>query len=355
MPCLLALALPGNVHFFLTIAMFGICEIVVSSWIEPWLYGAHTGVSSVAVLVAAIFWAWLWGVVGLLLATPLTVVLVVIGKYIPQLEFLSVLLGDEQVFEPHTRYYQRLLASDQEEAEEVVEEDLKVKPLEEVYETVLLPALSMAALARYRGRIDEDRLTFIHQSMKDLVQELGERPPATPAPKTDDEKAALARWQPIINASNVRVLCLPARDEADEIAGMMFAQVLIRAGFQAESVSITALAGEMVQMVEAKKADIVVISALPPAAVTHSRYLCKRLHSKFPDRNVVVGLWTLKGDIAAAKQRIACVQTDTVANTFQMAIRELEQLVHSLLLKAEKPEVPLSQAEVAMQAQRAGV
>lgn len=338
LPCLLSLAMPGNAPFFKTISLFIICEIIVSSWIEPWLYGSHTGVSSVAILVAAVFWAWLWGGVGLLLATPLTVVLVVIGKYIPQLEFLNVMLGDEKVFEPHTRYYQRLLASDQEEAEEVVEEDLRVKPIEEVYETVLIPALAMAELARDRERIDADRANYIRQHMKELIIELGERPPAPPTPKTDEEKAVNAKWKPVAGAGNVKVLCLPARDEADEIAGMMFAQVLSRAGFKAEAVSVTPLASEMLEMVEKRGADIVVISALPPAAVTHARYLCKRLHAKFPKLNVVVGLWTLRSDLGRAKERIGCAQTNTIAGNFFTAINEMQQLVHPLLLRGDNPQ-----------------
>src|SRR5205814_1067858 len=128
----------------LTVGMYVCLEAIVSSFVEPWLYGSHTGVSSIAILVAAVFWAWLWGGVGLLLAVPLTVLLVVIGKYVPQLEFLSVLLGDEPVFDPPTRYYQRLLAGDQEEAAELVEQYLKEMPLERMYETVLIPGLGLA-------------------------------------------------------------------------------------------------------------------------------------------------------------------------------------------------------------------
>jgi predicted PurR-regulated permease PerM len=332
LPCLLALALPGNGRFLFTVGMFVCGEVIVGSWIEPWLYGTHTGVSSVALLIAAVFWAWLWGGVGLLLATPLTVVLVVIGKYIPQLEFLSTLLGDEPVFETYTRYYQRLLASDQEEADEVVEEDLKIKPLEEVYEEVLMPALAMAELARHRDLIDEDRLAYIHRAMKDLVQELGERPPAPPTLKADDEQAGALVWPPVNGAASVNVLCLPASSEADEIAGMMLAQILSRANFHVRSVSVTPLASEMLQLVEEYKAHIVVISAVPPAAVTHARYLRKRLHARFPDLIVVVGLWTFRGDLPRAKRRIVGLETDKMVGTFKSALGEMGQLAAPLLL-----------------------
>ena len=130
----------------------------------------------------------------------------------------------------------------------------------------------------------------------------------------------------------MQILCLPARDESDEIAGIMFAQVLQRSGFKAEAVSVTALASEMIELVEKQKADIVIVSALPPAAVTHARYLCKRLQQKFPDIHVIIGLWTVKGDLSRAKERMTCNDTDSVVNTFADAIHEVEQRVHPLLL-----------------------
>ena len=142
---------------------------------EPWIYGKNTGVSSAAILVAAVFWTWLWGPIGLLLATPLTVCLLVIGKHVPQLSFLDTLLGNEPVFELKTRVYQRLLAGDQEEAAELVLDDLEHRPLVEVYDTVLIPALAMAETHWHRGDLNEDRHKFMFQSLKETVEELGER------------------------------------------------------------------------------------------------------------------------------------------------------------------------------------
>ena len=118
--------------------------------------------------MAAVFWTWLWGAVGLLLATPLTVCLLVIGKHVPQLSFLDILLGNEPVFEPKKRVYQRLLAGDQEEAAELVENILKHKPLVEVYDTVLIPALALAETHWHRGELDEGRHKFILQSLKEI-------------------------------------------------------------------------------------------------------------------------------------------------------------------------------------------
>src|SRR3954453_2419380 len=123
------------------VGMFLVIELISNNFMEPWLYGSSTGISTVAILVAAVFWTWLWGPVGLLLSTALTVVLVVMGKYIPPLRFLDILLGDEAPLTPSARVYQRLLALDQEEAMELVRESLQESTLEQLYDEVLLPAL----------------------------------------------------------------------------------------------------------------------------------------------------------------------------------------------------------------------
>ena len=140
-PICLAMAIStGWLAPLLTFGLFLVLELFCGNFLEPWLYGKGTGVSAVAVLVAAVFWTWLWGIVGLLLATPLTVCLLVIGKHVPQLSFLDILLGNEPVFEPNRRVYQRLLAGDQEEATELIDDAVENKPLVEVYDNLLIPA-----------------------------------------------------------------------------------------------------------------------------------------------------------------------------------------------------------------------
>ena len=167
----------GWVAPILTIALFASLELFIGNVMEPWLYGKNTGVSPVAVLVAAVFWTWLWGAVGLLLATPLTVCLMVIGKYVPQLSFLDILLGNEEVFEPPKRVYQRLLAGDQEESADLIDGYCQQMPLVEVYDTVLIPALAMTETHWQRGEINDERHKLIFQSLKETVGELGEREP----------------------------------------------------------------------------------------------------------------------------------------------------------------------------------
>lgn len=360
-PVLLAFMTLGSTRGFITMGMYATLELIVSSFVEPWLYGSRTGVSSVAILAAAAFWSWIWGGVGLLLSTPLTVLMVVLGKHISQLEFLHILLGDEPVFDPPTRYYQRLLASDQEEANELVEEFTRTLPLDQVYETVMIPALGLAHRDRLRGHVDAERSEQIRTTMREQVEEFGDNPPTAPElPPPSPEKAAspsttkgdktpisatfipdLPRSTKISGAEKVRILCLPARDEADEIAGMMFAQVLAGIGFTAEAVSVNALASEMIELVRSKNANLVVISALPPSAVLHARYLCKRLHQNFPEIKIVIGLWTSKADLKKAMGRISCDSSTPVVSLFSEAIREIEQLTPSLLLMKEEPGSPI--------------
>ncbi|HEX9595258.1 MAG TPA: AI-2E family transporter, partial [Anaerolineales bacterium] len=176
MPIGLSLAITtGWVAPILTVGLFVVLELFSNNVVEPWLYGKNTGVSAVAVLVAAVFWMWLWGPVGLLLATPLTVCLLVVGKHVPQLSFLGILLGTEPVFEPKKRIYQRLLAGDQEEAAELLEDYLEHRPLVEVYDTVLIPALALAETHWQLGELNEGKHKFIMQSLKEMIQDRGER------------------------------------------------------------------------------------------------------------------------------------------------------------------------------------
>ena len=149
-------------------------ELIIANFVEPWLYGAHVGISSLALLVTAVFWTVLWGPAGLILSTPLTVCVVVLGRYVPQLSFLHILLGDEPVLAPEAQIYQRLLAMDQLEAHGIVGQFLKGRPLVELYDSVLIPALSMAEQDRHKGAIDAVREEFLFLSINEMIAEFSE-------------------------------------------------------------------------------------------------------------------------------------------------------------------------------------
>ncbi|MFN0053301.1 MAG: AI-2E family transporter [Planctomycetales bacterium] len=345
MPIGLAMAISTNwIPPLLTLGLFVILEFVIANILEPWLYGKHTGVSAVAVLVAAVFWTWLWGAVGLLLATPLTVCLLVLGKYVPQLSFLNVLLGNEPVFEVKTRVYQRLLAGDQEEAAELVDEERVRSSLMEVYDTVLIPALALAESDRRRGKIDEDRQKFIFQSLKDTIQDLGERPAELPTTTRADGEAIGTIDAPefVIASTSAKpcILLLPARNEADVIAATMLAQLVETSGYRVETISESVLAGELVDLLTERGADVVCISAMPPSAARHARYLCNRLHGRFPDGRLIVGLWNTQSDLVRAQGRIGCDPAVRVVATLAKAHEQIQVVLQPLLVLRNPPVRP---------------
>ncbi len=321
---------PDWVAPILTIGLFVVLELFVNNVMEPWLYGKNTGISAVALLVAAVFWTWLWGALGLLLATPLTVCLLVVGRHVPQLSFLDTLLGNQPVFELKKRIYQRLLAGDQEEAAELLLDDLAKRPLIEVYDAVLMPALAMAETHWHLGEFDENRHVFILQSLRASIEELGERQQAIQA-KLDaaevDAGEGAATLTPLAGASKPCVLCLAAHDEADEIVGLMLAQVLEMRGCLTHVVSVAALVNERVDLVEARKPDVVCISATPPAAAMHARYLCRRLRERLPEAILVVGLWGAQGDLTKAKERIGCGPDTHVVGSLADASEQIRRLI----------------------------
>jgi predicted PurR-regulated permease PerM len=312
-PMVLAAAVfPGWSEVLWTFALFLSIELSLTNVIEPWLYGSHTGISSLAILVAAVFWGLLWGPVGLLLSTPLTVCLVVLGRYVPPLKFLEVVLGDEPVLAPEAQFYQRLLAKDQEEARDVAEAYLKDQPLGIFYDAVLIPALALAERDRHMDDLDEARRAFLCQSTKELIEELGERP------NTDTTMNHFP--------SDVRILCLPARDEADEIVGMTLVQLLQRAGFEALSLPIGAVT-EMLDQVAQQAAQIVCVSALPPLALGHARSLCRRLRLRFPELKVILGVWHFEGGAAIVRERVGPELAEAVGTTLAEVMVHVRRLV----------------------------
>jgi len=314
----------------LALGLFVVLELLCGNIVEPWLYGRGTGVSAVAVLLAAVFWTWLWGLVGLLLATPLTVCLLVIGKHVPQLSFLHILLGNEPVFEPNRRVYQRLLAGDQEEANELVDDALENQPLVEVYDTLLIPALALAETDWHFGELDENRHKFILQSLKEMIDE------------RDEGQQEVQVNQEIKDGDARRpcILCLPARDEADEIAGRMLAQLLATGECLVQSVLFTATAREVADLLQRRTPDVVCISATPPVAVMHARHLCKLVRGRFPRVPVVVGLWDAHGDLSKAKTRIGGSDATHVVTTLAEAQEQVRLLIQPLSPPPEKQPQP---------------
>jgi hypothetical protein len=291
---------------------FIVLEIISNNFIEPSLYRSSTGVSTIGVLLAAVFWTWLWGGIGLVMAMPLTVCLAVIGRYVPQLEFFNVLLTDQPVLAPDAHYYQRLLADDEEEAAALIEKQLADTSPSEVYERVLLPALAMSEQDAHRGALSEGRRAYIRDNMLEVVEELADRG-VFESPQIKEPVEAPAKPRRCI-------LCLPARDEADELACTMLSQLLTAEGHCAQCVSVKSLASEMLDRVAEENVGTVYISALPPFALAHARYLSKRLRARFPDLRIIACLWHTAGDGKKLEDRMRTAATDKVVTTLKEAV-----------------------------------
>ena len=309
-PVALAFAVdPGWGKLFGTLGVFVGVELLTYNFLEPWFYSSRTGLSAIAVLGAAVFWTWLWGPVGLLLATPLTVCLVVLGRYVPRLEFLGVLLGDEPVLPVETRFYQRLLAMNYDEAIDLAEQFVTEKSIRELYEDVVIPALTLAEADRHRGVLSPEQEKFIFETTRELIQELPEREKEG----TPDRSAS----------GSASILCLPAADEGDEIAGLMLAQLLAKRGIAAKNIPASALASERLELVQQEQVSVVCISALPPGAAAPARYLCKRIRADFPHVKIIVAVWHANVDLAKLQHRIGPSLADGIVTTLSQAVEHL--------------------------------
>ena len=318
-----------------TAGLFFVLELLTGNAVEPWLYGASTGLSPVAVIVAATFWTWLWGGVGLLLSTPLTVCIVVLGRYVPQLEFLHRLLGDEAVVPVEARLYQRLLALDEEESSQLVDDYLTQHSVGEFYDDVLIPTLNQAQLDARQGNVSEDRRQFIRQTVRTLLDDLRDRPAEALAPVPpgkDGEKTvrAISAPEPKIPRADlpVKVLIVPVKTEEDELAGIMLAHLFTLAAVGSETLSAKTLANEALETVAAKGVSLVCLSAVRPFAVMQARYLVKRLRTRFPDLKILVGLWDSRRPAIGSRRNLDSAPADWVTETLAGAISESCPVIH---------------------------
>ena len=247
-------------------------ELTANNVLEPWLYGKRTGVSPVGILVMAVFWAWLWGGVGLVLATPLTVCLVVAGRYLPQLEFLHVLLSDQQALPHSARLYQRLLSLEPEEASDLVETMREKRGATALFDDILIPSLQLAERERHGDELADERATVVYDAFRSFVIE-------------SQGEHAVEETEP------ARVLCVAADDLADQLSAIMVAQILRRSDLPADVMEEGFTASKLIERVAVDKPKVVLVSALPPAATIQARDRCRKLRQLFPKLPIVVGYW----------------------------------------------------------------
>jgi hypothetical protein len=287
-------------------------------------------------LVAAAFWTWLWGPVGLLLATPLTVCLGVLSKYVPQLEFVGMLMGDEPALGTHTSYYQRLVAKDDDEAAELVDEYLQTHTLDEVYDDLLLPALTSAKRDRAQDALTDEDVQFVVQATRAIVEDLGVRQSQAATLPADAPELLVGEVR-VAPLPPVRIFGCPARDAVDELALQMFRQLLDPTRIALEVVSPEVLTAEVLSLVEQQRVGLVCIAALPPGALAPTRYLCKRLRIRFPDLKIVVGRWGFTGNIQEDRTRLLSAGADEVVINLRETRSHVMQLIPLLSTLEPQP------------------
>jgi predicted PurR-regulated permease PerM len=319
LPLLLSLAVFDHwMPVLFVFLLFATLEGVTGNFVEPWLYGIHTGISSMALLLTALFWTVLWGPAGLILSTPLTVCVVVLGRHVPHLSFLHILLGDQPVLVPEAQVYQRLLAMDDQEARAVADVYLGESSLVQLYDSVIIPALTMAEQDRHKGALDPALEEFVFLSIKEMIAEFSENT-ATPEPVNTEARSDGEPERKPAGAAG-RVLCLPANDEADEIAAAMLAQLLEQAGCTALSLPLDPSLQHLVAIVEPARKDVFCISAVPPFAFAHARTLSRLLQARFPRTKIVIGVWGFTGGTERALQRFQPTRPDRLVTSLADAV-----------------------------------
>jgi hypothetical protein len=343
---------PGWTMLAWTAALFLVVELIVEHMMEPWLYGSSTGLSTVAIIAAATFWTWLWGPIGLLLSTPLTACVVVLGRHVPQLQFLDVALGSTPVLSPVESFYQRMLAQDSSEAAGQAEEYMREKPLSAYCDEVVVPALALAQYDVLQGKLDGPKRAQIRATIEEVLDDLSdyedevlpkktlvttvlpagvpEAPSATAEPEPpiapSFEPADLpAAWQ------GRPVLCVASRTELDEAVASVLADLLGKHGIGALVLPWEAASPANLRLLDLAGVQVVCICGLDSSLMTHVRFLVKRFRRKIPGATVNVGLWTLDEEVALSDRL-----EGTGADVFVRSVREALVVMCQAVAEASK-------------------
>jgi predicted PurR-regulated permease PerM len=303
LPLIVATAVdPSWSMMLMTAALFLIVEPLIGHVIEPMVYGHSSGLSPVAVVVSATFWTWLWGPIGLILATPLTMCLVVLGRHVERLKFLEVLLGDRPALSPSESAYQRMLAGDPIEATEQAQYLLKDRTLTQYYEQILMGALRLAWADWQRGRLDQEEAQRIRNTVAELVEDLESHSDSRNTPSQDGVQpgklkqleeivSAEASPSPPINSAEGTVLCIPGLGSLDETVAMPLAQLLRREGISAEAKDSETLSVSKLFALELKDVALICLCYLEHATPAQLHYTSRRLRRKAPGVSILVGIF----------------------------------------------------------------
>jgi predicted PurR-regulated permease PerM len=339
LPMALAAAVsPGWSMVIWTAGLYLSVESVIGQVVEPLLYGHSTGLSPFSIVVSATFWTWLWGPIGLILSTPLTLCLVVLGRHVERLEFLDVILGDRPALTPVESFYQRMLAGDPDEAREQAEHLLRDRPLSTYYDEVVLKGLRLAAIDSARGVLTDVQLHRIKAAMQTLIDDLDEHEDRDhPKGSTDDATAPSRGEQDVPNhpppgkvvpeilpaawRGKAPVLCIAGRGVLDEAAASMLAQLLHKHGLAARVLAHHAVSRGFIGSLDPEGVAMVCLCYLEiDGAPSHLRYLLRRLRQRVPAAKLLVGLWPADQAILTDDRLRAAVGADVYTTSLREAV-----------------------------------
>jgi predicted PurR-regulated permease PerM/methylmalonyl-CoA mutase cobalamin-binding subunit len=319
LPVLLSFAISAGWFIpLMTIALFIVLEVIVSNFIEPWVYGANTGVSPLALIISAVFWTWLWGPVGLVLSTPMTVCLAVIGRHVPRLESLGILLSEDQPLAPHEEFYHRLLSFSLDSAEEFANKYVDTESLTALYDNVLIPAIAAVELDAHRGSLTPEQRTSALQRTHEIIDDFNGRKDAHEQNNGDDIGVA-----PAIGS---RVLCIPASAYRDELAGEMLAQLLRNRGFEAHNLPARLKPDELLDRTFDRQPECICVSVLPPTSIAQARQIASAIHERLGNATILVGAWSARFDAEKLKERSRTAHVDEVAVSLADAVQQVYKM-----------------------------
>jgi predicted PurR-regulated permease PerM len=327
-PIALAFAVDDGWSLLLwTVTLIVFLELASNNIVEPLLYGASTGLSAISLIAAAVFWTALWGPIGLLLSTPLTVCLLVLGRNLPEFQFLETMLGSTPALNTPTRIYQRLIADDTDEAIEIASAEIEKSSVVSFYDSVGVEVLRLASEEHLRNASAEHRLRLL-TGMDTLLDDLRDQHPST---IESDEKPA--------------VLCIGGKWELDALAGEMLAHALALEGIAASFRPPASVNADYLAKLDLKGADIVCLSYFTTNPVIPARHACRRLRRRWPNVRVVLALWNAPPELLTSEP-LEALKIDAVATSVQEAVYRIHRLVNPEEAKAaQKASLPDNDAK----------
>ncbi len=329
-PLLFSFAISDNFMVpMLTLGLFAALELLTNLVVEPLVLPNRIGVSATALVVSVVFWTWLWGAPGLVLAVPLTVCVAVMGNHIPRMRFLSTILGDQSVLSASLRLYQRLIVGEAEEAWNLVAAERKdgLSVLESC-DSLLVPALCLAQRDRLDLVIDESTLIKVADRARELAEEMADR--------RDSSEPAVVIRDPL------RVVCVAAGKEVDGAVAEMLGTILRHTGIDAVVLPHGTLVGEVLALIASTRAQAVCLSQLPPLSYSRLRYLSKRIAERFPALPILVGTWTVSLDPTRFHQRLECDGGIEVAGSIAEMLEQIQRVAARVRPEASPPAALLS-------------